>query len=181
MKLNNKNNNKSINQYKDNFGVVVIDMQEEFIKHLTKEEREDLIKSQVDFLNYCCKKNYPIFFIEYVGSKKTIKEIDDVKKQFQNWYVFKKTDNGGFKNKKFEKQIDDLGLEYLCFMGGNAIACMRDTIEPAMKRNKKIILAKNLVYVQENPNKKEVDSFYDLIKEKGTYAEHHKDLKKILD
>lgn len=122
--------------------VIIIDMQNFFLKNFTRSIREKLIENQLRVVDACLKNKLPFIILEYKCRGKLrgklIKQLDE---KIQNVYkvVFVKENNSGFTKTKLESILKELRVKNLLLMGVNANGCVQDTAIGALNRGFRVI------------------------------------------
>lgn len=153
--------------------VLLIDMQDSFLKEVAEEEKRREIPYQLDVLDYCKDNNIPVIVLEYELYGETVpvlkKKVDSLPVKE---YITKSYDDGFFELKTTkrshtygriiklldEKLLDDdflktevedklraYGIDSILLMGINASGCVLRTAESAVKLGFKIITSKDLI------------------------------------
>lgn len=127
-----------------NTGIVIIDMQEYFLKTGNKEKVDELIANQIEVIGLSKKLNLPIYDINYIHSEKNMgSTISELKSNLQNYNGYQPM--GKYSDNMFSKdgeqilesiQIDD--VKHLFFMGVNASLCVKDSLEGAFNNGFKV-------------------------------------------
>jgi len=125
--------------------VVVIDMQDNFLKKLPSGKKEELIASQIDILNSCAKYAIPTAIIEYNKQENTVQEIQDAVQKIPQKGYFIKHHNDSFKDRIFTQRLKEWGVNTLLLMGVNAGACVYDTASSALATGYTIATSEQLI------------------------------------
>ena len=135
----------------DNYAMVIIDMQSNFITRsgfeTTNENKikvKELIKNQIEAINIAKQNKIPIIFIEYKNFGETITELKKAVNNYTNVTYFIKNTDGMFNwdndslneiNKHFiSKQIGNLLV-----LGANGGACVEDSIRGSLSNKCNIL------------------------------------------
>lgn len=117
--------------------VLVIDMQEFFLKNLDPDIRTKLIDSQIDVLRYCALHNIPVVVLENQKEdseiRTTVQELKDYIDLVPRHLYIDKYKNNGFTNPTLKEILREWGSNNLYFMGVNATACIKATWRGARK------------------------------------------------
>lgn len=156
--------------------VLVIDMQDPFLKEVDEKELKAELPYQAEVLNYCKGNNIPVFVIEYKDCGQTtgyLKEkIDSLPKKI---YVTKSS-RDAFEGTDLEKKLKETKAETVILMGVYASACVQDTAEGALKSGFKIATSKDLI--ADCKWSKEDVKWY---KKKGVYKDDYKELLSLIE
>ncbi len=158
-----------------NLAVLLIDMQECFLKNIDYEERMREIPYQIEVLDYCKEKSVPVFVLEYKNKGPTTKvlkeKVDSLEKKV---YVTKSYDDG-FTCTDLAEQLKVYNINTLLLMGVNATACVVATAYGALNAGFNIMTSKDLIADQSGLGSEEGVRWY------STYGVHRDSYKDILD
>ena len=120
---------------KPNLGVILIDMQHDFVSKIHPEDhKERIIRCQRNVLSECANKDIPVITLEYKSKGNTIRELNELLQNIPRHITFKKKYDNGFTNPDLEIQINEWGIKEGFFMGINASCCVRQTAAGAIQR-----------------------------------------------
>lgn len=128
-----------------NAAVLVIDMQDFFLKHFKEPVRETLIKNQIKVLRMCARHKIPIFVIEYeclgINRGPTTAPLRSVLKTLPAVVQepFLKQNNSAFTDTNLDTELKKLKVKTLVLMGINANGCIQDTAISALNQGYRII------------------------------------------
>ena len=128
--------------------LILVDMQNYFLKNMQKEVRRELIQNQQEIVKECVKKNIPIIELEYkclgVFRGHTVADIQkEVSKG--NFILVEKENNSGFTNTRLHETLRSLGVKELILIGINANGCVQDTAIAALHRKYKVTTASDVI------------------------------------
>jgi isochorismate hydrolase len=140
----------------NNLGIMLIDMQEEFIWNPMPREIIELVESQKKLFNFACEKQIPIFVLEYIDSGKTIDELITTLSKNKTYFLPKYKNDGFVKsyhilenkelsNEQLIEKLDEEKITNLIFTGVNKDACVLATVKNAKNRGYKIFTAEELM------------------------------------
>jgi isochorismate hydrolase len=132
----------------DRVGVMVIDMQDEFLKKIDPDEKEVMFAAQIDLLDVCREYDYPALLLEYTGWGKTQKELYQSFQTVPRKAEFMKKVNNGFTHPFLSFTLDMFNIETIVIAGISAPYCVKGTAEVAIEEDKKIITARQLIASQ---------------------------------
>jgi len=119
-------------QAQGNTGILLIDMQEDFLAGVQRGLRRDLIDSQRKVLEYAGENKVPVFGFEYKGCGNTAfslrREIQDNPKGV----IMSKNDDSCFVRTPLEEILKKKGINQLFLMGIYASACVKATANHAL-------------------------------------------------
>jgi nicotinamidase-related amidase len=128
--------------------LIVVDMQDFFLKNFTRSTKDKLIENQIQVIKASIKNHVPIILLEYkAGGKlrgKTTRKILEVFKPKPTSIIVKEN-NSGFTNTNLDIILKELKAKKLILMGANANACVQDTALGALKRGYKVITSKGVI------------------------------------
>ncbi|MDB5266581.1 MAG: nicotinamidase [Parcubacteria group bacterium] len=131
-----------------NAAVVVMDMQDFFLKNFPAHIKEKLIAEQGKILRRCIKENIPVVVFEYkAGGKdrgRTTPILEKLIRKVAEEIIIKES-NSGFTKTHLDKILRSLKIKNLIIIGVNANACVQDTAIGAMKRGYKVSTAESLI------------------------------------
>ncbi len=123
--------------------VVIVDMQEFFLKDFSVSDRDRFIKNQLAIIDQCLLRRTPFVLLEYmtngINRGKTIQKISNKIKGVAKKIIIKEN-NGGFTDTNLDEVLKDFGVKNILLMGLNANGCIQDTAIGAINRNYKVII-----------------------------------------
>jgi len=129
-----------------NRALVIVDMQNFFLKNMKKENKKQLIQNQLLLINSCVENNIPIIELEYAyRGENRGKTISELHKQYIPKYTITKFDNGGFTKTDLHNQLQKLNIQEIILIGINANGCVQDTAIGGLNRGYKITTEKGLI------------------------------------
>ncbi|MGM5484462.1 MAG: isochorismatase family protein [Nanobdellota archaeon] len=105
--------------------VLVIDMQENFLRSLDRQKADSLIKNQIEFLSYSENYDLPVYLIENQEGESTINEL----LHFGHENI-RKPETDSFYNTGLSDKLKEINT--IIPMGLYATECVKDTAETAM-------------------------------------------------
>src|SRR3989339_243624 len=130
---------------RDNFGVVLIDMQKYFCNGLDKSRMNLITQSQEEVLETCVKNDYPVAVLEMVLEGRTIPQLERYFSDLKRKEIVIKPWQDGFEDTKLEGILKKWGLDYILFMGINASQCVLETAKGGRKKGFGILTAEDLI------------------------------------
>lgn len=163
------------------FGILVVDMQTDFIKDIKEQDIMELITFQQQLFNICLKKDYPVAVLEYKSKGRTIQELlDTIKTIPRHEFFVKECDDGFENNHSLEVALRNWNLETLCITGINAACCVLNTAIGGIQKGYKVMTSQKLIassdgqigvkYAQDWFCKS--DSFFDRANNRMYYTDH---------
>ncbi|MGC9311020.1 MAG: cysteine hydrolase family protein [Candidatus Aenigmatarchaeota archaeon] len=108
-----------------NPGVIIVDMQENFLRPLEPLRAEMLVGNQLRLLGYCADYDLPVAVLEYSGEGPTQREIlEAVGRVPRSEYFIRNGFNSGFLNTCLPQTLKSWGVETVIISGVNAHACV---------------------------------------------------------
>lgn len=163
--------------------VLLIDMQEIFLKDIFDEERKREIPYQIEVLDYCKANDIPVFVLEYEREGSTIPVLKDKIDSLNKKSYIIKSHSNGFEGTDLEKQLKFENAENLLLMGINASACVLETAEGALERGYNLMTSKDLIADSfgecYDPESDVLESRY-WYKKNSIYRDNYKDLLQII-
>lgn len=127
--------------------VILVDMQETFVKNLRDGEADRIIPKQLEVLNYCNQFDIPVVVLEMRRWEfgETIDVlITEARKNFK-FHLIGKVYDDGFESTKLHTHLKKLGIKKVFLMGINADFCVIETARGAIDRGYKIITSKEVI------------------------------------
>ncbi|MFA7315881.1 MAG: isochorismatase family cysteine hydrolase [Candidatus Paceibacterota bacterium] len=138
-----------INSNKNHRAVVLIDMQDFFLKHFSFSIYKDLIKNQSKVIDVCEKYNIPLIVLEYkcrgIFRGKTTDKLHKKIKNLKEAKILIKMSNSGFTDTPLDALLKESKINELVLMGINANACVQDTAIGALKRGFKVSTSQDII------------------------------------
>lgn len=139
--------------YSQNSGlaVVLVDMQEEFVKRSTAEqskEYQELVQHQMKLLEWAIASNIPIIIYEYNNMGATDYRLMNIVKDHEYIQLFKFSDNAFNSITTFVDTFDYLrkwDVDTIIIAGVNGGACIAATVSGAIRNNLNVISSKDIV------------------------------------
>jgi nicotinamidase-related amidase len=133
---------------KKNTAVIIVDMQDFFLKNFPASISKSLIENQTHILNLCIKKKIPIVLLEYkaggiLRGKTTAKLLKLVNGSIVKTFV--KENNCGFTDTTLHDTLKDLRIGTVLIIGLNANGCVQDTAISALHRGYKVITGDGVI------------------------------------
>jgi nicotinamidase-related amidase len=114
----------SIQINNSDLAVLLIDMQQSFIKDVSVPERKKLIKTHIDIIRYCNEQNIPLIHVEYAGQGKTVPQIRKVLNETNTIYISKSAPDVFSENGLGDIIRKELNRNTLFLMGLYASECV---------------------------------------------------------
>jgi nicotinamidase-related amidase len=125
--------------------VLLIDMQDYYVRLLTKATQEGIVAQQIRVIRTCAEKNVPLVVLEYRGCGRTIPILLDEITKVPRVITIAKSYNNGFRGTKLHKVLRRFGATELALMGINASSCVRDTADSAISLRYRIVTANDVI------------------------------------
>lgn len=126
--------------------VIVIDMQERYLKDLP--QREALIDNQLEVLRCAEECHVPVVVVEYYGKGPTIPRLQEALARLSQKKLLRKiikSDNNAFKGTSLAQTLEELGVQHLLLMGVRACSCVLETARNALSLGFNVIATKTLI------------------------------------
>ena len=124
-----------------NFGIILVDMQPSFLKHIDPQEKKQLIQRQREVLTLAKRYDIPTLVFEFDGQGETISELEQIIADIPRTKTFTKERDDGFEiyhgPKNFEPDyypsdwLQAQGVDAVYMMGINGFACVQETADSA--------------------------------------------------
>ena len=92
----------------DKLAIIVVDMQDFFLKRVTKENRERIIPNQIKVIDFCAKHNVPVVVLEYKRRGDTTKVLKEKIDKLPNTKTVIKEHNSGFRDTNLAEILESL-------------------------------------------------------------------------
>ena len=129
--------------------VMLMDMQDRFVKKLRLKEAERiiLISKQLTILGLCRQFNIPVIVSEIRKDLHgaTIKILMDEAKKNTQFHLISKENNNGFSGTDLDPYLKSICGKKLFFMGINDYACIKHTAESSIKNGYEIMTSKDVI------------------------------------
>jgi nicotinamidase-related amidase len=125
--------------------VLLVDMQVNFVKHLSPRNLARLMEAQTRIIRECANRNIPLIVLELAGYGRTAKELRDEIEKVPRVICLRKEFNGGFKYTGLHRRLQKLGIRSLVIMGMNASYCVSSTVATAIRLKYRIVTTNDLV------------------------------------
>ncbi|MBI4993682.1 isochorismatase family protein [Candidatus Wolfebacteria bacterium] len=130
---------------KNSFVVVIVDMQDEFLIHISDKEERNLIRNQIEIIEYCAKKDIPIITLEYHGFGETTNALKRKLKKVSRVKIVVKFSDNGFVETELENYLRQWNAKTILLTGIFANRCVRSTGQGALGKGFKIATANSLL------------------------------------
>lgn len=140
---------KNIKLVKNKIAIIIIDMQDFFLKNFMKEIPPILIKNQLSVIDICISKKIPLIVLEYkcrgIFRGETTKQLNNKIKNIPHSKVLIKENNSGFTDTNLSEILGNIKCKKLLLMGVNANGCVQDTAISAIRKGYKVIVSKGVM------------------------------------
>ncbi len=130
-----------------NFVVVIIDMQDFFLRRFDAVVRKEVVANQQDIIDFCNKNGVPVVLVEYEGKGRgrTLSVLRNRIKKSLLVDVISKPNNSAFRDTDLEGLMKELKVRSMVLMGINASGCVQDTAIGALRRGYKIVTSRGVI------------------------------------
>ncbi|HLC81968.1 MAG TPA: isochorismatase family cysteine hydrolase [Candidatus Nanoarchaeia archaeon] len=136
----------SVSSPHSNLGILLIDMQDDFLQEISEAEKAREIPRIIKVLNYAGNRRIPIVILEYDGNGQTIdvlrREIISLRTDVR--YIVKSSDDG-FYQTSLADHLKQLQVKDLILMGINATGCVKTTGAGALNHGFSIITSRDVI------------------------------------
>lgn len=139
-------------------GVVIVDMQYDFLTPFKLKQQKELLKNHQSLIKLCNQKDIPIVIIEYEGRGPIHQRLLSSLSPLQRYKFLEKNTNSGFR--KFNGKASQLNsilrewnLDHICITGIEAGCCVLATAKDAKEDYKVISVGDLLGDSSENQEK----------------------------
>lgn len=109
------------------FGIVVIDMQNNFFPGITKEKKDAMVAAQLEVLDSAATNDYPVVLIDYQGHGPSLPEIVEAVKRVPRSDFLTKPLSSGFEETNLDRLLALLDVDCMGLMGISARTCVMAT------------------------------------------------------
>ena len=113
--------------------VLLIDMQEPYVRNIAHEERRTLVRSQMRTLLLCAKYDIPTIVLEYRGDGPTIEPLASAVRALPRHSRVEKSSRCAFFKTELHTILRARRSGHLIVMGTNTSACVRDSVAGALR------------------------------------------------
>lgn len=154
-------------------GVLLIDMQDFFVQHIADKDAYEMIRRQVDVLDYCRRHDVPVFFLEFLGFKKTIEILSNKAAKLRKYKSVIKRSDDGFEKTDLAAQLHAEGVRKVMLMGINASYCVKNTAAGAINNGFSIMTSRQLIADEGSCPTKEFEISIGWYKKNGQYDDDY--------
>jgi nicotinamidase-related amidase len=161
--------------------VILVDMQDFFLKHIKPGARKDLIENQSRVIKLCAVRKIPLIVLEYegVGRGETTSLLQkEIKKA--SAVVIRKPHNSGFRDTALAELLHSLKTKRIILMGINGSGCVQDTAIGALARGYRIATARGVI-ASASERDRDLETSKKWFSDKGTFFEDSSGLIKTLE
>jgi len=149
----------------ENTAVLMIDMQENFLRMLDEKTREELVEEQIFVLNSCALEDIPVLSITNVYGNDEQNEIFYAIRKVPRQIHLKKSLPDAFTEEEFRNNLRRFKPDYVYLMGLFSGMCVKSTAEGAI-RNGFNIATSSLVIGDYNLN----DNYKEWFQQNGIWT-----------
>lgn len=159
--------------------VILVDMQDFFLKKVTKGNRERIIPNQLKVFDFCAKNKIPLIVLEYKKRGDTTKILREKIQKLPHTRTISKEHNSGFRGTDLVEILVEMKVKNILLMGINASGCVQDTAIGALHRGYKILTASTVIasFSERDRNLATSKKWYS---KSGRYFENTDDLLKYI-
>ncbi len=129
--------------------VILVDMQDFFLKNLKSNLIKELVANQLKIINFSIAHNIPLIVLEYKAGGilrgKTTKGLQEKIQDISGARVLIKESNSGFTKTGLDQILKEAKITKLVLMGINANGCVQDTAIGALRRKFSVITSKGII------------------------------------
>lgn len=125
-------------------GILLIDMQDDFLEEIQRDEVERMITNQIEVLECAQQNNLPIILLEYRNHDATNKQLRKILSN-SNYKKIVKSEDDGFLYTSLDSIVKEKGASELVFMGINASACVKRTAKGALNAGYSIVTSPDII------------------------------------
>ena len=128
--------------------MVVVDMQDCFLKNVNSAVQKELFNNQGMVLDWCYEEHIPVIFLEYSDkqvSRGKTSSLLSTRVDGKQTHVILKDSNSGFVNTHLDTVLRQHKVNQIIIMGINANGCVQDTAIGALRRKFQVITASGII------------------------------------
>lgn len=125
--------------------VLLIDMQEKFVRKLERGKKEQLVRAQSAVIRHCAAKDTPLIVLEYEKYGPTIEALRAEAGKVPGVTIITKSKDNGFLGTDLHRTLDAFGVQSFLVMGINASCCVFETAHDAITKGYRICTASDLI------------------------------------
>jgi Cys-tRNA synthase (O-phospho-L-seryl-tRNA:Cys-tRNA synthase) len=111
------------------FGIVIVDMQPFYTSLIAAEKMESMFSAQLEILEVCENKDYPLVVLEMEGGEKTMSPLKEAIIRVPRSRTLIKPDYNGFDSTDLVEVLDEFGIYCIGLIGVNASGCIKATAQ----------------------------------------------------
>jgi nicotinamidase-related amidase len=112
--------------------ILLIDMQELFVRRLRKGEEQRIAYHQREVLSWCAHADIPVVVIRYAGAARVIAPLQKSLKGIKRTIPLTKWHDDAFYRTPLARMLKSRGITDVFLMGINAAYCVRATAQGAL-------------------------------------------------
>lgn len=173
---------------KNKVGLIIVDMQDRFLKKIDSNELKKELPNYLELIGYARENKIPIYVLEIPGYGATTEKLREALGD-TCYYLLPKITGDGFSNLYLNKVLKKKGVEKIVLSGVNASFCVRATANGALKNGYEIITCPEIISdsnigvlagfrgILENPGDRFLkDESLDFYKKKGVVCDSFPEL-----
>jgi nicotinamidase-related amidase len=130
---------------KKNLCVILVDMQEYYIRQLRDGDADRIIPQQKKILEWCANNDIPVVVLEFRGEGQTREDLNVLVSKVPTHIHIVKTTDSGFTYTILDEWLKSKEIKSLLLMGINACHCVKDTAADAVNLGYKIYTSSDLI------------------------------------
>lgn len=130
---------------KRNLGVVVIDMQDEFLEGVAKQRLDNLIREQKRVMNYAQEKGYSIILVSLNEGGKVNSGLTQGLERYDGISSISKESTSAFNGTNLDFVLKQNRVNHLFLAGISACACVSDTAIDAKDKGYRVSTAQDVI------------------------------------
>jgi hypothetical protein len=170
----------------EGFGIVLVDMQPYYTSLITAEKMKSMFSAQLEVLEVCKNKDYPLIVLEMEGGEKTMPPLKDAIIRVPRNKTIIKPDYNGFDSTNLVDVLDEFGMYCMGLIGVNSSGCIKATAQ-GKPRGIDFLVAQDLMadnWANDGPFQTDhiFNAAIDWYREHSlSYFENYKDLIKLME
>lgn len=143
-----RSNGRSIEDKLDGWariGVVLVDMQNPYVKWISQSRIDKLVKNQTKVIGYYSKKDIPLAVLQIKNQGDTIDALKEPLANVKRRKTIWKCSDNGFNETNLAEILRAWKITHICLMGINASSCVLATAKGAVNKGFQVFTAEHII------------------------------------
>lgn len=153
--------------------LLLVDMQNSFLKGMTSKETNRILYPQLNVLDYCIKEDIPVVVLEFISESATHRLIRKKTRKVPRSEKIKKCSDSGFRYTNLAEKLESWKIGCVCLAGINSHACVKSTAKSALEYGLRITTSKDIIGGFSSDGNATANDWF---RKKSTYYENHEEM-----